>query len=105
MQPGIYIICAEPAIIFGGLPSPIHDAIYVGQAISLRTRFLTHCRNPARRLKMARLCFEDRLKFYFVEADPREVARLESRLIKCFGPPANEIQGVIEAVIGSPRSA
>ena len=105
MRPGIYLICAEPSATFSGLPRFICDAVYVGKADLLRNRFLNHCRNPAPRLKMAGACFTGRLKFCYVEADSGEVEALESRLIECLGPPANQIRGVIRAVVRPSRPA
>lgn len=100
---GIYAICT-PAMREGdGLAGRLYNVLYVGQAISLRNRFLQHSRNPARELRRALSCF-DYLDYWFCEVDAILLNQAERRLISVFGPSVN-IQGGIRGVIGEPRPA
>jgi hypothetical protein len=102
-RPGIYAICARPSAIFPEFPPAVVDAVYVGKGNPLRGRFLYHCKTPAPRLRTLKGWFTT-LQFCFVEAEEHEIENLESRLIDCLGPIANEISGAIRAIIRPPQS-
>ena len=104
--PGVYAICARLRGFNQSLFTALYEIIYVGRSKdSLRNRFLTHCCRPERGVEQAKQCFDDRLEYWFTEADSDQVANLETCLIECFGPPANRISGTIRAKIGDPQPA
>ena len=90
-RPGVYAICVKIPHFNQGPFKWLYNVIYVGKADkgNLHDRFLYHCNNPKQELVMARQCFGDNLEYWFTEVSPAQVAELEARLIKCFGPPAN----------------
>ncbi len=94
-SPGIYAICY-------GVKDPqqepftmLYDVVYVGQAADLRLRFLQHCGKPKRELRDAERCIGGIADYWYAEAPLERIGDIEAWLIKCLGPPANVISGVI----------
>ena len=105
-SPGVYAICGRIPNFNQCLFKDLYNILYAGQSNSLYRRFLEHCNQPKREIEMARQCFGDSLEYWYTVVDPDRIDELETRLIECFGPPANRIQGrTILARIGSPRRA
>lgn len=108
-RPGVYAICLKLRTInFNQLPfKDLYEIIYVGiSENSVRTRFLRHCRKPERGVKEAKECFGDSLEYWYTEVEVEKVFEIESRLIDCFGPPANRRRGRrITAKFGRPQPA
>jgi len=98
---GVYVFCARPGHPIGlrrqrarRLLEYLINAVYVGQATSLRSRFTRHCEDPMRPMAKVRSCFGLTMEFWFVripEQDRRN--QLESLLIECLGPIANRQAG------------
>jgi hypothetical protein len=108
LGPGVYAICARPAVLGSGVLEKLYNVVYVGRAQGgggLRTRFLAHCHRPSPQLQLAKLCFGAELDYWFLELNTADVASTESMLIDCLGPIVNLVGGVIEARIGEPTSA
>ncbi|MYD25130.1 MAG: hypothetical protein F4X08_04895 [Gemmatimonadetes bacterium] len=108
---GVYAICVRPPIttltdstsFFSSLSTPI----YIGQSgISIKKRFLQHCQSPAPTLKLAKYCYgKVQLMFWFVPLSKEKVKTVETLLIRCFGPPVNQVSGTISGSIKNPISA
>ena len=105
---GVYAICVKlessdfnQCLLFKAL----YEIIYVGRSTSLHRRFLDHCSNPERGMKLAKECFGDDFEYWYTEVNPDRINELEARLIECFGPPANRIRGHIPVQIGQLRPA
>jgi hypothetical protein len=97
---GVYAICTRGTRFTQGLLGRLYNAVYVGQAVDLRHRFLDHARRPGRELQRAHNAFQI-LDFYFMTASLDELNYLEGLLIDCLGPSANQQAG-IRARIGQP---
>jgi hypothetical protein len=100
-EPGIYILGARAP--GSCLPSPLYNAVYVGQTTNLRNRFLQHLRRPSTEVGHAAVCFPE-MDFWFVPSDHASLNRLEAMLIECLGPSANRRAG-IGARVGPPIPA
>jgi hypothetical protein len=98
---GIYMLGSRCAAT--GLPDPLYNALYVGQASNLRNRFLQHLRRPSPEVGRAAICFAG-LDFWFMRSDEDSLNRLEAMLIECLGPSANRQAG-ITARLGPPVPA
>ena len=95
---GVYVFCARPNT--KDIQDPKHllrtlfNAVYVGQAKNLRTRFESHWRNPMIPMEAVRDCFSHNLEFWFIKLDsPEELCKVERILIECLGPVANRQAG------------
>lgn len=109
--PGVYAICAPPpnavgqdgGTMFHSLASPL----YIGRSeSSIKARFLTHCRTPSPRLRMAKNCYRRvPLRFWFIELPVSAVRNAEAYLIRCFGPPVNRRAGTITGAVKRPIDA
>jgi hypothetical protein len=97
---GVYAICTPGTQLTQGLLGKLYNAVYVGQAVDLRQRFLDHARNPGRELQRACNAFRV-LDFHYMTAPLGEIDYLEELLIECLGPSANQQRG-IQARIGQP---
>jgi hypothetical protein len=100
-RPGIYAISAPVARSHANFPPNLDNVVYVGKASALKSRFMTHCKQPAPQLQRAKHCFAHQLDFWFIESSADVIAELESALIECLGPSANLIGGAITARIVS----
>ena len=106
--PGVYAICLKLRTInFNQRPfKDLYEIIYVGRSEwSVRSRFLSHCHKPERRVREAKECFGENLEYWYAEVNQDQVRELEARLIDCFGPPANIRQERIPARTMEPRPA
>src|SRR5215204_5800314 len=57
-RPGVYVICAKVKGFSQGVFSELYNVIYAGQdGVSLRRRFLEHCREPKIELVNAQSCY------------------------------------------------
>jgi len=97
---GVYAICTPGTQLSQGLLAKLYNAVYVGQAVDLRSRFLDHARQPGRELQRARNAFRI-LDFHYMTASLDDLNELEGLLIDCLGPSANQQAG-IRARIGQP---
>lgn len=107
-SPGVYAICVRLRVpnFNQFLFKALYEIIYVGKSnVSLHSRFLDHCLRPERGIEQAKECFGDNFEYWYTEVSPDRVDELETRLIECFGPPANRISGRIRARIKNPRPA
>ena len=106
-SPGVYLFCSNPpgrsrkkkvkdTDLFGVL----YNVLYVGKATNLRTRFLSHCNNPAEDILKSRACFPEGLEFWFMSLSKDQIDATESVLIRCFGPPANRVSGIKTRIVG-----
>lgn len=103
-KPGIYAICTHGTKASGGLLKEIYNAVYVGKSSNLRKRFKAHCQQPKREIRNAQSAFKNAsLKFWFVQTDASDIDRIETTMIDCLGPPANQVRG-IAGRIGKPVS-
>ena len=102
---GVYMMCGgTPVHIPRLLGGHVFGLLYVGRANDLRRRFREHCRRPDANIDAIRLCWRNRLQFWFA-AIPVDHARIvEDLLIDCFGPRANR-RREIRATLGPPLSA
>jgi len=107
-KPGIYCFCALPVGIrrspsesANDLFSRLSTPIYVGKTDNLRRRFIQHCRRPSSKVQAARHCFGLGLSFWFHVLPLERISIEEARLIRCFGPTANEREEKIKATVGA----
>ena len=103
---GVYVICASPPAT--SLPrnmfKHLYNAVYVGQAVNLRTRFNKHVTGYGN-VPSARALFGS-LDFWFIEVPKDDLDHAESVLIDALGPVANKINGpTIQARLGAPVPA
>ncbi len=104
---GVYAICVTlKTLNFNQNPfKTLYEIIYVGKSNCLRRRFLEHCDRAKRGVQMAKGCFGNNLEYWFTIVDANRIDELETRLIECFGPPANLKDRHIPARIGSSKPA
>ena len=97
---GIYVLASGVAA--EGLLGQLYNALYVGQAKSLRQRYLQHLARPSPDVRRAVHTFGTLDYWWTLCAEP-DLDALEARLIHCLGPTANRQAG-ITARIGDPIS-
>ena len=113
--PGVYGICATPPVAVGPRESTSNGPtmfqslavpLYVGMSeSSIQRRFSDHCQRPSDSMKRAKSCYSQvKLTFWFAELAKDHIRLAEGLLIKCFGPPVNQMQGTIKGTIGTPIS-
>jgi hypothetical protein len=104
---GVYAICVTTATLRelreATIFSAFCTALYVGQARGLRRRFSEHCAADNPDLRRGLSIFAP-AEFWWCQMDPEHLNEFETRLIECFGPPANRVRG-IQATLGPPRPA
>lgn len=98
---GVYVLAAGSGVRHAGVLARLYGALYVGQSVDLRARFLQHLARPQPELERAVRSFA--LDFWFTPSDEPDLLRLEALLIECLGPSANRLSG-IRAAIGEPVS-
>lgn len=100
---GVYLICAAPDRIpvTGNIMERLYNAIYVGQASDLRSRFRQHVRGY-RKVVCAMSIFR-RLDFWYSEVPEADIGGLEQDLLDTLGPTANVKN--VKARIGEPVPA
>jgi len=95
-ESGVYMMCAKPPLTtsesapFGLL----YEAIYVGESINLKRRFREHLNTPSNKVNEARKCYPASLTFWYHLADSQQIKQIESLMIQCLGPPANDKPGI-----------
>ena len=109
-KPGVYVICTGVPIRGEGsgmqLLRRLYNAVYVGQAESLRGRFLQHRKGPKSELVEAINCYGESLQFWFAELVVGNLDQAELRLIDCLGPQGNRVRGIrFRGVLREPRPA
>lgn len=98
--PGVYVILGS---FQSASLKKFRNVLYVGKASALRSRFETHEKNPAARLRQAKTCFgPSPLEFWYVETALEEISDLEAALIEVLGPPVNQQAGTVTGVVGDP---
>jgi hypothetical protein len=106
-RPGIYLICAKVKGLTQGVFNELYNVIYAGQeGVSLRRRFLEHCRIPKLELRNAQQCYVYPFDYWYSVVEVEHLDKIEGSLIDCLGPPANLVRKVtIKAHLGKPRPA
>jgi len=108
---GVYVFCAKPPnsreLEADDLLKNLFNAVYVGQTVNLRKRFVEHWTKPMSPMRYVRDCFSGTLEFWFtICKDQEELCLLEYVLIECLGPAANRQNGpVIEGKVGTATPA
>lgn len=100
-QSGVYVICSPGLSASAGLFGLLYNALYVGQATDLHSRFLQHRRTPGREIARMINCFRS-LDFWYTPAPEEDLNSVEATLIECLGPPANQQAG-IRVRVGTPE--
>ena len=103
---GVYMLCARPpraSLMQRPLFADFLDVIYVGRSINLRNRYADHLNTPSPKVRAARETYSDSLLFWFLHMPEDHLATVETILINCFGPPANDQPGdALQVVAGQP---
>ena len=89
---GVYIMSVRPPQAFS-MHEPFCDlleVIYVGRSTNLRNRYSDHLNTPSPKVRIARDTYSDSLRFWFLSLPKDRIAIVESLLIDCFGPSAND---------------
>ena len=94
---GVYLMCVRPpngpdlAEPFRGLI----EIIYVGKTKDLRRRYDEHLNVPSPKVRAARNTYSNSLRFWFSIVPEGRIDLVETLLIECFGPPANDLPGSV----------
>lgn len=100
-EPGVYVLCAPPSLnderSREDLLRALYGPLYVGRTEDLRRRFLEHCRAPQPRIESSLRIFGG-LDFWYCRVEQTLTRRVEARLIKCLGPSANRINGIVGSI-------
>ena len=105
---GVYMMCVRPprAASFDRPLADLREVIYVGKARNLRRRYAQHLNTPSPKVQMARKTYSDSLSFWFLNVPLERYSTVESMLIDCFGPAANDKPGEVPRLeIGSTHRA
>ena len=92
---GVYMMCVRPPNV-SAMTDPfvgLVEVIYVGRSTNLRNRYAEHLNTPSPKVRAARATYSDSLRFWFLHIPVERIATVESVLISCFGPPANDQSG------------
>lgn len=103
-QAGVYMMCVRPPNV-SELAEPfvgLLDIIYVGKSSNLRNRYSKHLDVPSPKVRAARNSYSDSLRFWFLRLAAEDISAVESFLISCFGPPANDIPGEVQRLEAGP---
>ena len=106
-QSGVYMMCVRPPNIsvvtepFAGLL----EIIYVGKSSNLRNRYSKHLNVPSPKVRAARNTYADSIRFWYLRMEAERISAVESLLISCFGPPANDIPGEVQQLEAGSKSA
>ena len=94
---GVYMMCVRPprAASLDRPLSALQEVIYVGKTTNLRRRYAQHLNTPSPKVQMARQTYSDSLRFWFLNLPLECYSTVESMLIDCFGPAANDKPGDI----------
>ena len=102
---GVYMLCARPprAALMRRPFADMLEVLYVGRSTNLRNRYADHIHTPSPKVRAARRTYSDSLLFWFLHVEEAYLAVVETLLINCFGPPANDQPGdAIQLVAGQP---
>lgn len=100
---GVYVICTTIKNISINPFQKMYNAIYVGkEGVSLRRRFLEHCRPSNPEIMEAMKCFNNDLDYWFAIVSPDKIDVIESCLIECLGPSANRMSGSMKGRLKEP---
>lgn len=90
---GVYVISAEPPFKSKVAFKP-SAVLYAGQSkTDLRSRFITHCKDPSPSLKQFIQCFYPNVHFWYARIDEKsQIDKIEALLIETFNPPCNSIR-------------
>ena len=104
-KPGVYLICGTPPLMSDKPYKKFFNVIYAGRSeTSIHERFDVHCNRPDKSIQKIKQCYGSRegyLFFYFATLPKELVKPVETQLINCYGPAANQragdsITGLIE---------
>ena len=104
---GVYMMCVRPPA-FRTMAAPFDDlfqVIYVGRARNLRNRYAQHLNTPSPKVRAARVAYSDSLRFWFLHIPAERISYVESALISCLGPSANDQPGDIFRLESGPTSS
>ena len=73
--------------------SHLMEVLYVGRSKNLRRRFARHLNTPTTKVRLARETYADSMRFWYLRIPNPATYTVESWLISCFGPPANDQPG------------
>ena len=107
-QAGVYVMCVRPPNVSEAAEPFLRlvDVIYVGKTSNLRNRYSQHLNVPSPKVRAARNTYSDSLRFWYLHLTPESISAVESILITCFGPAANDRPGEIQKlVVGMQRMA
>lgn len=103
-QAGVYMMCVKPPSVFMSAEpfSDLVEVIYVGKSKNLRRRYGQHLDVPSPKVRMARNTYSDSLRFWYLRLATDRISLVESILIGCLGPPANDLPGEVQRLeVGS----
>ena len=91
-EAGVYVMCVTTRDLHlsGKLFDKLMSAIYVGQAMNLKTRFAQHVRGDRPGLKEAIQTFRN-ITFFYTVLDKAHLSYVEQCLIDALGPSVNAI--------------
>ena len=102
--PGVYVVCSAPPgwqrsrSLSRELFEFLYCPVYVGRSENLRRRFRQHCQVPKPELQESETLFKGILDFWFIRLETEQISQVESDLIRCFGPPANRVAGILARI-------
>ena len=99
---GIYIFSASPPDGDGTL-SNFKSPIYIGISENLKRRFREYTNDTTHLVYKAKKVFKTKLIYHFLETDNLDrdsLENLEEKLVKCFGPSANEKKQRLSVKLG-----
>lgn len=94
-QAGVYLMCVRPPG-FGRMSEPFRslvEVIYVGRTKNLRSRYADHLNTPSAKVRAAIQTYSGSVRFWFLRTPIELTSTIETLLIDCFGPPANDKPG------------
>ena len=104
----MYVMCVlPPGLARMTVPfRNLMEVIYVGKTIDLRRRYTEHLDTPSAKVRAARITYSDSLRFWFLRTPRARASTIESLLIGCFGPAANDRPGdILQAELGKTSKA
>jgi|688.fasta_scaffold169132_3 hypothetical protein len=99
---GIYIICLKPRPGGASFLSSLYNAVYVGQATNLRSRFKDHIDGKTSVAPVLRAFIN--LEYWYLRCAAEELNMLEKHIYDVIGPKANKVSPPFKAKVGQPTS-
>ena len=95
---GVYMMCVRlPRAARLHRPfTDLQEVIYVGKAKNLRRRYAQHLNTPSPKVQMAKKTYSDSLRFWFLNVSQERFSIVETMLIDCLGPAANDQPGEVD---------